>query len=224
MTLQSPGNPFLDASAHFLNPPTALVFYAHSSSDCSGAVMFRSCYVTRHTLTLIPFVCLAFVLSLAAQQSPLPADAPQPSSAEKVDNPQKKNQAAPVEAAPAGEAASFDERAAAEVLGILRNGLESHSQRLMLSAFDPGKMEGFLTFEDQIEAYFTRYEAFRVTLRIIQTSEENNRGVILADFQVESDPRGGGRISRRQGQLRFELERVPKGWKIVDFDPRGFFS
>jgi hypothetical protein len=85
-------------------------------------------------------------------------------------------------------------------------------------------MDGFLTFQDQIEAYFTRYESFRVTLHILQTSEENNRGVILAAFQLENEPRGGGRISRREGQLRFELERGPKGWKIVDFTPRGFFS
>ena len=65
--------------------------------------------------------------------------------------------------------------------------------------------------------------AIRVTLRIVQTSEENNRGVILADFQMENTPRDGGRVSTRQGQLRFELERGPKGWKIVDFDPRAFF-
>ena len=91
-------------------------------------------------------------------------------------------------------------------------------------AFDGNKMDSFLTFEDQIEAYFTRYESFRVTLRIIQTSMENDRGIILAEFQLENTPRGGGRISRRQGQLRFELEPSPKGWKIVDFNPRGFFS
>jgi ketosteroid isomerase-like protein len=85
-------------------------------------------------------------------------------------------------------------------------------------------MDGYQEFEDQIDAYFTRYEGFRVTFRILQISEENDRGVILAEFQTESDPRGGGRSSRREGQLRFELERGAKGWKIVDLNPRGFFS
>lgn len=121
-------------------------------------------------------------------------------------------------------AAVFDERAAAAVLGTIRDGLEGHSQRRLLSAFDRDKMDGFLTFEDQIDAYFTDYQSFRVSLQIVQTSEENNRGVILADFQMENEPRGGGPISRRQAQLRFELERGPKGWKIVDFKPRSFFS
>jgi hypothetical protein len=121
-------------------------------------------------------------------------------------------------------ATAFDERAAAEVLGIIRDGLEGHSQRRLLSAFDAGRMDGFLIFEDQIEAYFTLYESFRVTIRIVQTSEENGRGVVLAEFQIEGEPRGGGSISRRQGQLRFELERGAGGWRIVDLSPRGFFS
>ena len=117
----------------------------------------------------------------------------------------------------------FDERAAAEVLGHLRDGLEAHSQRLLLSTFDADKMDGFLTFQDQIEAYFTRYESFRIVYHILQTSQDNGHGVILADFQVENEPRGGGRITRRQAQLRFVLEHGPKGWKIVDMNPRGFF-
>ena len=53
----------------------------------------------------------------------------------------------------------------------------------------------------------------------MQTSQENNRGVILADFQVENELRDGGRVSSRQAQLRFELERGAKGWKIVNLDP-----
>jgi hypothetical protein len=177
--------------------------------------------VTRRALTVVPFLLVAFVLSLTAQQPAPPAGAPQSSGSAKQDKKQKKDSSAKEDAA---TPAAFDERAAAEVLGVIRNGLEGHSQRLLLSAFDADKMNGFLTFEDQIEAYFTRYEAFRVTIRIIQTSEENNRGVVLAEFQLENEPRGGGHIARREGPLRFELEHGPKGWKIVDFNSRGFFS
>ena len=150
----------------------------------------------RRALAVVPFLLLALILPLAAQQ-----------------------QAAP----PAAAAAAFDEGAAAGVLGTLRDGLESHSQRRLLSAFEAGKMDGYLAFEDQIDAYFARYEGFRATFRILQISEENQRGVILAEFQVENEPPRGGRSSRREGQLRFELERGAKGWKIVDLNPRDFF-
>jgi hypothetical protein len=133
--------------------------------------------------------------------------------------PAQQKQPTPDAATPA---VTFDEHDAAQVLGILRNALESYSPRLFLSAFDGGKMNSYLTFQDQVEAYFTQYESFRVSYRILQTSQENNRGVILADFQIENELRGGG-VFRRQAQLRFELEHGPKGWKIVDMDPRGFF-
>jgi hypothetical protein len=183
--------------------PEPLVLYP------SGAVLLSGDRnVTRRALTFIPLLLLVVLLS------PLAA---QPRTA-------RSNTQTPPEFAAGGEPI-FDERAAAEVLGHLRDGLEGHSQRLLLAAFDAEKMDGFLSFSDQIEAYFTRYESFRLTYHILQTSQENDgRGVILADFEVENEPRGGGRISRRQAQLRFELVYGSKGWKIVDMNPRGFFS
>ncbi len=152
--------------------------------------------MTSRAFTLVLILLGALILPLAAQQ--------------KKENP--------------ADSAVFDERAAAAVLGTIRDGLESHSQRRLLSAFDHDKMDGFLTFEDQIDAYFAEYESFVVSMHIVQTSEENNRGIILADFQIENTPRGGGPVTSRKAQLRFELERGPKGWKVVDFNPRSFFS
>lgn len=156
----------------------------------------------RRSFIFAPLVLFAFVLSPLATR-PLSAQGKKP----EVVSPD----------------ATFDERAAAQVLGTIRDALEGHSQRLLLSAFDADKMNGFLSFQDQIEAYFTRYESFRVSYHILQTSQENNRGVVLADFEIENEPRGGGRTTRRQARLRFELEQGAKGWKIVDLDPRGFF-
>jgi hypothetical protein len=71
---------------------------------------------------------------------------------------------------------------------------------------------------------FERYESFRVHYRIMQSTVEGSKGVVLAEFELEEIPRAGGTPQRRQGQLKFEMERGRKGWKIVDFNPRGFFS
>lgn len=122
------------------------------------------------------------------------------------------------------EPPAFDAKAAASVLTTFHDGLEGHSRRLLFSVFDTEKMADFESFRDQIDAYYTRYEAFRSTYHIIQVQQENGHGVALVDFQVESEPRGGGRTTRRAGQLRFEMEHGPKGWRIVDLTPRGFFS
>jgi hypothetical protein len=119
----------------------------------------------------------------------------------------------------------FSTAVANNVLNDLRDGLEGHTRRLMLSTFDADKMDGYLEFEDQIEAFFNRYEAFSVYFRIVQTSTDGPKGLALVDIQLEEIPRGATSAPvRKNGQIRFELERGKKGWKIVDFNPRNFFS
>lgn len=121
-------------------------------------------------------------------------------------------------------AAEFNTAAANAVLGQIRDGLEAHNQRRMLSAFDGDKFDGYLVFEDQVQAYFDKFEGFRVHFRILQTSVEGSKGIVLAEFDVEGLPQGGGAAMRRSNQVRFELVQGRKGWKIVDMRPRGFFS
>jgi hypothetical protein len=119
----------------------------------------------------------------------------------------------------------FSTAVANSVLNDLRDGLEGHTQRLMLSAFDADKMDGYLQFEDQIEAFFNKYTSFNVYFRIAQSSTDGPKGIVLVDIQLEEIPRGNASPPiRKNGQMRFELERGKKGWKIVDFNPRNFFS
>ncbi|MGC2322773.1 MAG: hypothetical protein WA463_09105 [Terriglobales bacterium] len=119
----------------------------------------------------------------------------------------------------------FSTAVANNVLNDLRDGLEGHTPRLLLSAFDRDKMDGYLEFEDQIQAFFNRYESFRVYFRIVQSSTDGPKGIVLVDIQLEEIPRGATSPPvRKNGQMRFELERGKKGWKIVDFNPRTFFS
>jgi hypothetical protein len=122
----------------------------------------------------------------------------------------------------------FSEAVGRSVLDDIRDGLEGHSPRLMESAFDEDKMDGYLSFEDAVEAMFQRYSEFRVHFTISQTSIEGPKGIILVDIEMEAVPNStnGANVvpQRRQSQVRFELERGKKGWKIVDFSPRSFFS
>ena len=120
---------------------------------------------------------------------------------------------------------SFSDAVAHDVLQQLADGLEGHSERLMLSAFDDNKMDGYLNFEDQILAFFQRYDSFRVHFRISQATTEGDKGVVLVDIEMEEIPRtGNAQPVRKRDQMRFEMERGKKGWKIVDLRPRNFFS
>ena len=118
----------------------------------------------------------------------------------------------------------FSQAVANDVLGQIRDGLEGHSQRLMLGAFDQDKMDGYLSFEDQVEALFARYDSFRVHYRISNSTIEGSKGVVLVDWEMEEIPKSGGAPQRRNGQIRFQMERTRKGWKVTDFNPRGIFS
>jgi hypothetical protein len=123
-----------------------------------------------------------------------------------------------------GNSEVFSTAVANNVLKDIRDGLEGHTQRLMLSAFDADKMDGYLEFRDQIQALFNRYESFRTYFHIIQSATEGAKGVVLVDIQLEEVPHGGSPPVRKSSQMRFELEHGRKGWKIVDLNPRNFFS
>ncbi len=119
----------------------------------------------------------------------------------------------------------FNDDVARYVIEEVRDGLEGHLPRLMLSAIDDDNMPGYLQFEDQIQAMFDRYSEFRVHFRILQTTVEGPKGIVLVDFQLEEVPKAANaNPQRKSSQIRFELERGRKGWRIVDISPRGFFS
>jgi hypothetical protein len=120
---------------------------------------------------------------------------------------------------------SFSDAVAQDVIQQLTDGLEGHSERLMLSTFDDNKMDGYLNFEDQIEAFFQKYDSFRVHFHIDQATTEGDKGVVLVDIEMEEIPRSASaQPVRKRDQMRFEMERGKKGWKIVDLRPRTFFS
>jgi hypothetical protein len=122
-------------------------------------------------------------------------------------------------------ASVFSDAIASNVISQFVEGLNGHSRRSLLSAVDDSKMDGYLQFEEQLEAFFDRYESLDVHTRIAQSSQEGGKGIVLVDVEMEEARRGGAAppVLKRE-QIRFELERGRKGWKIVDLQPRSFFS
>lgn len=118
----------------------------------------------------------------------------------------------------------FTEDVARYLLGEIRDGLEGDSQHRFLSAFDNDKMPGYVRFKDEIEAVFDRYSGFRVHFRILQTTVEGSKGIVLVSFDLEELSSSlSAQPQRKSSQIRFEVERGRRGWRVVDFSPRGFF-
>lgn len=167
---------------------------------------------------------IAFLVALAFGVNALAQDAPSQDSTTKSDKKDKKKKKDKGGQDPL-DAEVFSDAIANSILNDIRDGFEGHTQRLLLSAFDQDKMDGYLQFEDQIAAMFQRYSMFTVHFRIIQNSVEGPKGIVMVDFQMEEVPNGTNPSPiRKSSQIRLELERGRKGWKIVDITPRGFFS
>lgn len=112
---------------------------------------------------------------------------------------------------------------AEKLLNQIRDGLQAYNSRKMLAAFDREGMQGYLAFQDQIEAFFAQYESFRVAIKLEESSLEQDKGAATASFRLEGIPRYGGPAIRREGELIFEFSRTRSGWKIRDVSPRSFF-
>ena len=158
--------------------------------------------------------------SNSAQQSPPSQDQTDKDKKDKKDK-KKKDKSAPKDEV---NTEVFSQAVANDVLGQIRDGLEGHSQRLMLGAFAQDTMDGYLSFEDQIEALFQRYDSFRVHYRISNSAVDGGKATVLVDWEMEEIPKTNGSPQRRNGQIKFEMERGRKGWKVVDVSPRGIFS
>lgn len=155
---------------------------------------------------------MVFVASmLLAQTSEPPPAATGKSTKTKKSKPEK---AIPTE---------FSEEIAKHLLGEIRQGLEAHNPRQMLAVFDREKMDGYFALEDRLYAYFNRYDGFRAYYRILESSTDGERGIALAEWQVEAIPASGPQ-QRREGQVKFEFAVGKSGWKVVEFTPRDFFQ
>ena len=113
---------------------------------------------------------------------------------------------------------------AAKLLDQIRDGLQARNSRKMLAPFDPQRMPGYALFKDQVEAFFAQYDSFRVYIRLVNTSFQQDRAVVTASFQLDAVPRYNTVAVRREDELTFELARADQGWKIIDVRPRSFFS
>jgi hypothetical protein len=119
----------------------------------------------------------------------------------------------------------FGDAEASELMNLIRDGLEGHNAAKMLSAFDDSKMEGYQGFRAQVAAMFDQFEAFRIHFHITEVRAEGVKGTFSVDLEIEETPRSSGALAvRKRESVRFGVEQGSKGWKIVDLQPRSFFS
>lgn len=130
-------------------------------------------------------------------------------------------QAAPPQA-PAENA--FTDTIASQLLRQLSESLQGHSQKQFLGLFDLSRMKDGPIFKQQITSFFSQTESIRVHLNLAETSAEADKATMAVDAEMEVEPRNGAPASRRNERLTFTAANIGGRWKLIDVQPRSFFS
>ena len=119
---------------------------------------------------------------------------------------------------------AFDEAAASRLLMQLSQALEAHLQRQFLAAFDLDRMKEGAIFRQQINAFFTHTESFRVHMNLAQIGGQGEQATMVVDAELEGQPANGGPAWRRYQQLNLIVAGAAGNWKFVEVQPRTFFA
>ena len=112
-----------------------------------------------------------------------------------------------------------------DVLSDFQRGFETHNLAKVLSVFDAGSMPDFTQFRDQMAAYFRLHESFKLRYQLLQVNADQNIGTATADIEMEEDPVDTLPTSkRRTTQMRFQIKRTSKAWRIIGLRPMDFFG
>jgi hypothetical protein len=168
-------------------------------------------------------VYLVFLLWIAFVLTNLPARAAIPQTQEKPteDQAQPADQPAPAETQPI----DLSDEVVRDVLDHLQRGIETHDIDHVLGIFDRQNMKDFAQFQDQMVAFFRRYDTIRFRYQLLQVTSDKDGSYAIADIDMDADPSDIlPTPQRRSAQMRFQLKRSPKGWKVVALKPADFFN
>lgn len=118
----------------------------------------------------------------------------------------------------------FDDQAATKLLFQLTQGLEDTNQKQVLGVFDFTHMSGGPIFQQQLISFVSHAESIRLHLNLVKATSEGEKGSAEADIEMEIAPRDGTLPVRKQARVNFSAQSSAAGWKLIDVQPRRFFS
>jgi hypothetical protein len=118
----------------------------------------------------------------------------------------------------------FDEAAASRLLMQLSQALEAHIQKQFLGAFDLEKMKEGAIFRQQISAFFSHTESFRVHMNLAEVEVQGEQATVVVEAELEGQPSNGSAAWHRNQQLNFVVAGAAGNWKFIEVQPRSFFS
>ena len=126
---------------------------------------------------------------------------------------------------PAWQSLDLSDEVVRDVLTNLQRGIETHDLERVLEIFDQENMKDYAQFRDQMVAFFRRYDSVKFRYQLLQVTADKDQGFAIADIDMDADPSDIlPTPQRRSTQMRFQMKRGPKGWKVVALRPADFFN
>lgn len=120
---------------------------------------------------------------------------------------------------------TFSESDAKPLLVQIIAGFAEHNSRRMLGAFDLTRMKDGALFRQSAESFFRQTGTIRAHYNIVQISMDGERGAAEVAMEIEA-----ARLDDnlppvyKQEQLHLLFAKSGAGWRIVELQPRSFFS
>jgi hypothetical protein len=86
-------------------------------------------------------------------------------------------------------------------------------------------MKDYAQFHDEMTAFFRLHDSVKMRYQLLQVAADKDEGFAIADIEMDADPSDTlPTIQRRSTQMRFQMKRGPKGWKVTGLKPADFFN
>ena len=175
-------------------------------------------YSAKVRTAVVMWLCLAVPGALPARSATPPTQETTPEAAAQV---QSADQPAP----PATQTIDLSDEVVRDILTNLQRGIDTHELERVLDIFDRQNMKDFAQFQDQMVAFFRRYDSIRFRYQLLQVTSDKEGGFAIADLDMDADPSDIlPTPQRRSTQMRFQMKRSPKGWKVIALKPSDFFN
>jgi hypothetical protein len=117
-----------------------------------------------------------------------------------------------------------DRRAIHEVLQDFQDGFEGHSPNRVTAALDE-RFYDFPRFEDAVTQFVQQSSEIRLYLREATTEVKGDKAILIVDAEMAFSTKARATQDlKRQQRVQFDFARGSKGWKIIDINPRNFFT
>lgn len=139
------------------------------------------------------------------------------------------------EASPAGASAESQPPATApsdlsdevvqDVFAEFQRSMEASDLDHLLGTFDADATAGFPQIRDQFAAFFRLHDNIKFRYQLLQVTADKDVAFATADVDMDAFPADAlPTEQRRTTQMRFQMKRTSKGWRLTGLKPMDFFT